>query len=198
MRVDEAIKELNNSKNRKFKQTYDLIVSLKNIDLKKPENRITKELVLPHGRGKDISVCVIGEKGDLAKADLERLGKDKKEARKIAKKYDFFLAEAPLMVVVGKTIGKYLGPKGKMPKPIPPSANKTVFVEQAKKSIRIKIRDTPVIHTVVGYENMDEKQIEENVKFVLDNLIKTLPKGRPQIRDIYLKLTMSKPVKMEY
>jgi large subunit ribosomal protein L1 len=191
MKIEEAINQLKGSK-RNFVQTYDLIINLKNIDMKKPENNFSKEVQLPHGTGKEISVCVIsenikeGENYDvLRKSDIENI--DKKEAKKIARKYDFFLCEAPLMVLVGKNLGRYLGPKGKMPKPIPPNAGPSLInplVEIAKKSVRIVAKGSPTIHTFVGKE-------------VIEEVEKTLPKGRSQIKSVLLKLTMSKPVKID-
>ncbi|OYT58081.1 MAG: 50S ribosomal protein L1 [Candidatus Aenigmarchaeota archaeon ex4484_14] len=198
MQIQEAIKHLReNSKKRGFPQTVDLIINLKNINLKDPANKINKEFVLPHGRGKDVSVCVIGEKEEINKDMLGELAKDKKRAKKIIDSYDFFLCEAPLMPIVGKTIGRFLGPRGKMPKPIPPNADKTKFVELAKKSVRIRVKDSPVIHTVVGTENMSDDELKDNIEFLVRKIQETLPKGRAQIKDILLKLTMSKPIKIE-
>ena len=204
MKIEEAINQLKGSK-RNFVQTYDLIINLKNIDMKKPENNFSKEVQLPHGTGKEISVCVIsenikeGENYDvLRKSDIENI--DKKEAKKIARKYDFFLCEAPLMVLVGKNLGRYLGPKGKMPKPIPPNAGPSLInplVEIAKKSVRIVAKGSPTIHTFVGKENMKDEEIKENIKKVIEEVEKTLPKGRSQIKSVLLKLTMSKPVKID-
>ena len=204
MKIEEAISQLKGSK-RNFVQTYDLIINLKNIDMKRPENNFSKEIQLPHGTGKEISVCVIsetvkeGENYDvLRKNDIE--GIDKKEAKNLVRKYDFFLCEAPLMVLVGKNLGRYLGPKGKMPKPIPPNANPSLInplVEIAKKSVRIVAKASPTIHTFVGKEGMSNEQIKENVEKVIEEVEKTLPKGRSQIKSVLLKLTMSKPIKID-
>jgi len=198
MQIQEAIKHLKeNSKKRGFPQTVDLIINLKNINLKDPANKINKEFVLPHGRGKDISVCVIGEKEEINKAVLEELVKDKKTAKKLIDNNDFFICEAPLMPIVGKTIGRFLGPRGKMPKPIPPNADKTKFIELAKKSIRIRVKDSPVIHTIVGVENMTDEELKDNIEFVINGVRAALPKGRAQMKNVLLKLTMSKPVEIE-
>ena len=145
----------------------------------------------------DIPLWIIGEKEEINKDMLGELAKDKKRAKKIIDSYDFFLCEAPLMPIVGKTIGRFLGPRGKMPKPIPPNADKTKFVELAKKSVRIRVKDSPVIHTVVGTENMSDDELKDNIEFLVRKIQETLPKGRAQIKDILLKLTMSKPIKIE-
>jgi len=197
MQIKDAIKQLKEQEKRKFSQTFDLIINLTNIDLKKPENKVNKELILPHGRGKEIRVGLITQK-DTPAAKLDELGKDKKAAKAFGKQFDFFLAEAPLMVAVGKNLGRYLAPKGKMPKPMPPGADPKRLIEDAKKSIRINVRESPTIHTIVGTEAMSDEQLFENVDFVLKNVEKILPKGRSQMKNALLKLTMSKPVKLEW
>jgi large subunit ribosomal protein L1 len=141
MRLDEAIKQLRESKKRKFSQTFDLIINLGNIDLKKPENKFSKNIILPHGRGKDIGVSIISDRiaNAITKIELEKMSKDK--IKELVDKHEFFICEAPLMPLVGKILGRYLGPKGKMPTILPPGADPKKLVEDAKKSVRIKVRD---------------------------------------------------------
>ncbi|MDI6721864.1 MAG: 50S ribosomal protein L1, partial [Candidatus Aenigmarchaeota archaeon] len=117
--IEESIKYLrDNSQKRGFDQTFDLIASLRNIDLKKPENKFSKDIALPHGRGNDVEVGIISNSipGALKKEDVENLANDKAAMKKVLRKYEFFVCEAPLMPLVGKTLGRFLGPKGKMPK----------------------------------------------------------------------------------
>jgi large subunit ribosomal protein L1 len=196
--ISDAIKYLReDSKKREFKQSFDLVINLKNIDLKKPENKFSKDIILPHGRGKDITVCVISDsiKDAVRKDYIESVSRDKKEAKRFVKNYDFFVCEAPLMPIVGKILGRYMAPVGKMPKPFPSGGNSSSIIEDAKKSVRIKLRDTPVIHAYVGSESMEDSQIKENVEKIINETKKSIP-PKAQIRNIYLKLTMSKPVKL--
>ena len=197
MKIDEALQHLSGSPKRGFVQSYDLVVTLKNIDLKKPENKFSKDVVLPNGRGKDVNVCIISDRieGALTKTDVETI--DKKRIRELTKKYEFFLCEAPLMPLVGKILGKYLGPKGKMPKLLPPNTDPASLVAEAKKSVRVRVRDSPVIQIIVGTESMPQNQVKENVEKVLEEIKKTLPKGVSQIRMDMIKLTMNKPVKLD-
>ncbi len=128
--IDAIKKAKEQSKPRKFKQTVDLIINLKNVDLKKPENRFNSEIFLPGGRGKDVKIAAIVDslateaKGHvdliIRKEEIERLASKKKELKKIANEYDWFLGEATLMAQVGKSLGTVLGPRGKLPKPVPP------------------------------------------------------------------------------
>ncbi len=194
--LPEAIEQLKSSEKRKFSQSVDLVVNLANIDLKKPENKFSKEVVLPHGRGKEVKVAIISDaiKGGITKSDIESM--DKKEMKRMTRQYEFFLCEAPLMPLVGKVMGRYLGPKGKMPKLLPPGRNPESAVNEAKNSVRIKVRDLPVVHVYVGSENMQSKQIEENALHVINEVKKSLP-AKSRIKNVYIKLTMSKPVKID-
>jgi large subunit ribosomal protein L1 len=200
MKTEDAIQELSKLEKRKFAQTYDLIVNLRNIDIKKPENRISKEILLPHGRGKPVSILVMSEQTGFGKNHLEALAANKKEVKKMVHDYDFFLGTADLMPLIGKFIGRYLAPVGKMPQPLPPNASKEVIeaiVKRKEKTIRMRIKNMPVFQMTVGSESMKPEEIKENVDHVLHEVINTLPKGRAQIKSIELKLTMSKPFKLD-
>jgi len=195
-KIDEAISEISERK-RKFVQNFDLLVNLKNIDLKKPENKFSKNIILPYGKGKDVEIAVISDSVPNAvnKKDIENLGKDKSKLREFIKKYEFFLCEAPLMPLVGKVLGRYLGPKGKMPIILPPGKDPDQMTEELKNSVRISIRDSPTIHVSVGREDMNPNNVKENIERVLEEIKKSLP-PKVQIKNVYLKLTMSNPVRI--
>jgi len=195
MNIDEAIKQLREAKKREFNQSIDLVVNLKNIDLKRPENKFAKRVVLPNGRGKEVAVCIIGEKGDIGKADIESFERDKKAAKKFAKKYEFYLCEAPLMPLVGKVLGRYLAPKGKMPEILLPGRSPEAMVNELKKSIRLRLRDAPTIQTIVGNEAMNDNEIKENAERALEEIKKALPQ-KVGIKNAYIKTTMGKPLKI--
>jgi large subunit ribosomal protein L1 len=194
--IEEAIREVSQKK-RKFVQGFDLIINLKGIDLKKPENKFSKNMALPYSRGKDIAVAVISDSipDALTKKDIEGLGKDRTKAKDIIKKYEFFLCEAPLMPLVGKVLGRYLGPKGKMPVILPPGADPDKMIKELKKSVRVGIRDSPTIHVPVGREDVDPAHVKGNIEKVIEEVKKSLP-AKVQIKNIYLKLTMSRPVRI--
>ncbi len=197
MKIDEAIKKTREGEKRKFSQTFDLIVNIRNIDLKKPENKFSKDVILPHGRGKDVNVCVISDNitGATNKTDVENFSKSKSSAKQFTKKYDFFVCEAPLMPLVGKILGRYLGPKGKMPRLLLPGKDPKSIVEETKKSVRINLRDIPTIQIPIGREDMQDGQIKENVEKVLEEVKKSLP-AKSQIKNAYIKMTMGKPVRI--
>jgi large subunit ribosomal protein L1 len=207
--VKRAIEEAKkNSKKRKFTQGLDLTINLKELDMTKPENRIDEELVLPNGSGKEIKVGVIAD-GELAmqaksvadiiigKARLEEMAKKKKDAKKIANDIDFFVAQIDLMPLVGKTLGPVLGPRGKMPKPVPPNAPVQTIIEKLKKTIKIKTKDQPVIKVLVGSEEMDSKKLTENINTIMMFLERKLERGQNNMKSIYIKTTMGQSVKLE-
>ena len=189
------------SKKRNFPQTFDLLINLKEIDLKKPESKINDEVSLPHGKGNDSVVAIFSDaqKVEGAKvytsADVEQFSKNKRLARNVAKDSDFIYAEPKLMSLVGKTFGQFLGPKGKIPKVL--AGDPKVLVKVLSHGVRVRIKDAPVIQVPVGKESMSDEQIAENVEEVLKHLQTRLPKGKTNIGEVLLKLTMSKPVKVE-
>ncbi len=192
-----------------FTHSVELIVKLREIDLKKPENRLNESVELPNSLDKETKICVIAG-GDLAtraragqadlvmgREDLDKLGKDKKATRKIASEYDFFIAEAPLMPLVGKTIGPILGPKGKMPTPVPPTAPIDQIVQSHRKLVRIRVREQPVVQCRIGTEKMPDEKIAENAQAVFSRIEAKLERGAKNIRQVLVKTTMGEPVKIQ-
>jgi large subunit ribosomal protein L1 len=207
-KIIDAVKKARDSKKRNFKQSFDLAINLKNIDLKKPENRIKTEIRLPHGLGKETKVGVVAdillsqtnniENIIVIKKDqLEGFGKNKKEAKKIARQCLSFIAEAPLMPLVGRFLGPVLAPRNLMPMPIPPNADLKSIVDQRRNIIKIQLKESPTIHLAVGTEDMDDQKISENVDVIIKNILSKLPKGKEQVKNYIIKLTMSKPVKFK-
>ncbi|MBI1978556.1 MAG: 50S ribosomal protein L1 [Candidatus Aenigmarchaeota archaeon] len=199
--IEKTITELKKSDKKNFVQSVDLVVSLKGIDLKKPESKFSEDLVLPHGREKDATVVVFSDNlkdlgcDILSSADIQRIAGDKREAKNIAGNTDFFLSEPPLMPLIGKVLGQTLAPRGKMPKLI--TGDPAKLVENYKRSVRIGVKNSPVIQCFVGKENMDTGKTAENVEAVIKFLETKLPRGRQNIGKVLLKLTMGKPVKIE-
>jgi len=204
----ERIKEAKEkSKKRRFKQTWDFSINLKGIDLKKPENRFSVDFALPEGRGKDTKVVIFADSlasearkiADLVitKEQIESFAKNKKKVKEIANKYDWFFGEAPLMPLIAKAFGTILGPRGKIPKPIPPKANLESLVQAARKMVRVSLKGSPVIHVPVGTEDMPEEKIAANIQAVYNFAKEKLPKGRTNIKSTQIKLTMGKPVKLK-
>jgi len=203
MTILEKIKELKEkSKKRNFTQRYDLIINLKDIDLKKSENKINEIFILPKGTGKESSITLFSDSTAkiegckiIKESEIEGLSTNKKRLSELINETQFFFAEPKLMPIVGKHLGKFLAPRGLMPKPLVGDVEKTI--KDSSKGVKIFVDKQPLIHTIVGSENMDDKDVEENIKELLNYLKKRLPRGKNNIKDVCLKLTMSHPVKIE-
>lgn len=194
-------KALESAKKRNFTETVELAINLKDVDLSIPKNRIQEDIILPAGRGKKVSVCVIGG-GELAlKAknvadrvispeELGTIADDKKQAKKIANATDYFIAEAPLMAVVGKRLGIVLGPRGKMPKPIPPGVDPSGMIDSLRKSVTVRTKDRKTFHVPVGTVEMDAELIADNIEMVIKRVALHLEKGKMNIQSAYVKTSM--------
>lgn len=207
--ITKALSEVRaRTEKRKFNQSIELAVKLREIDFKKPESRINENLELPMPTSKDVKVCVVAG-GDLAtrakaagadlvigREDLDKMGKEKKQARKIAQNYDFFVAEAPLMPLVGKTLGQILGPRGKMPTPVPPTAPIDDIIKRNRRNVRLKMKDQAVVQVKVGTEEMPDEALVQNIQTVISRLEAKLEKGPKNIRSMALKASMGPPVKI--
>jgi large subunit ribosomal protein L1 len=197
------------SEKRKFTQSIELVLNLKEIDMKSSEGKIQEIIELPYSLEKPNKICVIGS-GELSlkarranadlvieKAELDGLAGKKRELRKIANQYDFFIAEAPLMPLVGRVLGPVLGPRGKMPMPVPPAADIASLMEKHRKTIVLRMRNQPIIQCRVGIESMKDEEIAENVQTVLRVVEGKLKKGMKNIKFAYLKTSMGAPVKIK-
>jgi len=204
-----AVEEMKkNSPKRKFKQAIELVIRLKDIDLKKQESKISETIVLPNPLEKPVKVCFIAT-GDLAvrakkggadlvlgRDELDALGREKKEARKVARGYDQFVSEAPLMPLVGKTLGPVLGPRGKMPVPVPPNVVVEDVLARQRRTVRVRVRDQPVIQCRVGTEDMASEKIVENVQAVVTAIEGKLERGLGNVGSIIVKAAMGSPIKV--
>jgi large subunit ribosomal protein L1 len=200
----EKILEESKKLNRKFKQNIDIVVNLKNIDLSNPKNRVDEEIVLPHGRGNEAKVALFAS-GELAvkskknvdflikPEEIEDLSKNKKKFKKITDEHDFFIAEAPLMPTIGKTLGTVLGPRGKMPKPVPPHADVSGMVKNLRNTIKLRSKSNKTFHTIAGNAEMSKEHLAENVDTIIKRLENALERGRINIGSIYIKTTMGSP-----
>lgn len=201
-KIKEAIKSaLEKSKKRNFKQSVDVAINLRDVDMNNPKNRIDEEVILPHGRGKPAKVALFagGELAVKAKGivdliirpeEIDDLANDKKKMKQIADEYDFFIAEAPLMPIIGKKLGVILGPRGKMPKPVPPTVDIKPIVENLRKSVKVRSKSSLTFHTTIGTEDMDLDKLAENLKTLVKRIEEKLEKGMQNIKSIYVKTTM--------
>lgn len=203
MKLQEALQELSKEKKRNFEQSIDLIVNLKGIDLKR--DNINVLFNLPH-KIKEKKVCAfLTKKSPLVKTITQpefQFYKDKKELKNLVKEYDFFISAAKLMPSVATTFGKVLGPTGKMPSPqlgvLMQEDDNAIKQLLAKIDNAVKIRaKEPSFKLSIGKTNMPQEQIMENIKTSYESIVAALPNKRENVRSVMIKLTMSKPIKVE-
>jgi large subunit ribosomal protein L1 len=207
--VDAVKQAKEQSGGKKFNQTVDLILNIKEVDMKSPEGKIQAVIELPHATTKPNKVLVVAS-GELAmkarqsnadkvieRGDLEALAGKKKELRKLANDYDVFISEAPMMAMVGKTLGPVLGPRGKMPIPVPPNADIIELLKKHRKTVVVRMRAQPIIQVSVGSEAMSEDDLFDNVQAVLRFLEGKLKRGLKNVKNVYIKTSMGLPVKIK-
>jgi large subunit ribosomal protein L1 len=192
---------------RKFPESVEVSINLKDLDLTVPKNRIEEEVPLPNGRGRNVKVGVIGTPELLQKvqavadvrlnpAQLDDLMKDKKAAKKMVADVDFFLAEAPLMPTIGRRLGVVLGPRGKMPRPVPPGTDPTNLINALKRSIRVRSKGNRTFHAAVGTRSMPPEKIAQNVDALLGRVVGKLERGRNNVESVYVKTSMGPAVRL--
>ncbi len=202
----EMVKEAKTAtKQRKFKQSIELIINFKDIDVKK--GFALNEVVQLPKTSSPATVCVMatgdmGQKARQANADavvgteeLDKFATNKRESRKFINKYDFFLADTQVMPIVGKTLGQLLGPRGKMPTPVPFNAPIESFLQRFRSSIKIRTRASLSLSCKIGDESMEDTDLATNAHAILSAVEKKLPNGEKNMKRIMIKTTMGKPIK---
>ena len=200
--IDAVKTAIEKAPERKFSESVDITVNLKNIDMAQPKNRIDETILLPHGTGKTVGIAVLG-KGDITTQareagvdliigpeEIERLGGEPREARQVAGRYRFFLADTGVMPQVGRFLGPRLGPRGRMPTPIPGGTDISPMVERLRKSVKVRTKDKKTFHVKVGSTQMPPEQIAENIDAVLKKIEGVLEQGSMNIRSVFVKTTM--------
>ena len=195
------------STKRKFTQSAELTLVLKDIDVKKGFN-LNEVVALPHKPSKEPTICVIAT-GDIGSKvrkagvdrvmepqELDRLGTNKREARKIVRSYDFFLSDTAQMATVGRSLGQFPGPKGKMPTPLPYGAPVEAIANRFRSSVRVKAKSQLNLSAKIGDEKMDDSQLAENANAVISAVEKKLPQGDKNIKNAMVKFTMGKNAKL--
>jgi large subunit ribosomal protein L1 len=191
---------------RKFKQSVEMYIILKDIDVKKGF-ALNDTIQLPKKLSSPTTVCVMaggdmGLKAKSANADrvlsgeeLSEIAANKRQARKFINNYDFFLADTQLMTTVGKVLGQLLGPRGKMPVPVPFNAPIDAILDRFRSSIRIKVKNSLSISCKIGDESMSDEDLAANAHAILAAVEKKLPSGDRNIRRVMVKTSMGKPIK---
>jgi len=203
---------------RKFDESIDLIINLKDLNLNDPKQRIDKEILLPNNTitSDKPNVCIIASDEILLVArnlGLETIDNDglvqlnneeKKVKKKFVKKYDFFIVEDKMMPSVARYLARFLGPLGKMPKPFPSGygivsspEDLRIAIERYLKIIRIQLKKQLLIQVKIGKKSMEEDEVFENLKAVVDYIADQMPHRYNNIKSMFLKTTMGHPIKVD-
>ncbi len=190
---------------RKFTQSVDLAINFRDVDFKKPENRINVDVILPHPSAQaKIAVFADGQLALDAKnagADLVVAGADiPSYAADTAKRESLgaysILASPQLMATVGKSLGQFLSARGKLPKPILPNANLKDLITRTRSTITVRSKGKylPVVHCGVGKETQSTDELSENILAVFEGVERKIPES--QIASAYVKTTMGASAKL--
>lgn len=207
--IENAVKKVRESKKRKFVESVEILVSLRDVNLKDPSQRFNLETKVPHPLKTKINLALFAE-GDLAvkaeaednitvinKDRMEQLSKEIKRAKALADSNDFFLADRQFMPLVGRFFGKVLGPRGKMPKPVMPNVDIGALQDEYSRTIRLRVRENPCINARVATLDNTDEEIVENIHSALTSIQTKLPRGNQQIRKVYIKSTMGPSILLE-
>ncbi|AUX07949.1 50S ribosomal protein L1 [Halalkaliarchaeum desulfuricum] len=206
--IEQAVtRALEEAPPREFRETVDLAINLRDLDLNDPSNRVDESVVLPAGTGQDTTIVVFAEGETAVRArevadqvldsdDLEDLGDDDDAAKDLADDTDFFVAEANLMQDIGRYLGTVLGPRGKMPTPLQPDDDVVETVNRMKNTVQLRSRDRRTFHTRVGAADMSAEEIADNIDVIVRRLEADLEKGPLNIDSVYVKTTMGPSVEV--
>jgi len=196
--IQKSMKTKSKSTQRKFKQSVELSMNFKEIDLESTEYKLNLNIYLPKGRGKDVKIGVFAD-GDmnvrakkvsdcvLSKAEIEEYSRNKRKMRKVSTDCYAFIAQPDLMPLIGRTWGVVLGPRGKMPQPVPDTADLNTVVNRMKNTVRIRSKKNPTIQVPVGVEDMSPDDLADNISAVLDAVERIIQKKR------FNQLTLRQP-----
>ena len=201
-KINQAIKDaIANAPERKFVESVDISFTIRDVDLKNPNNRIKEEVRLPSGRGKEMKIAMFaaGEAATKAKSagitvftpqEIEDFGSKKGKAKKMANSFDFFLSEVPHMGLVGRYLGVVLGPRGKMPRPVPPTLDPSIIATGLQSTVVVKSGDKMTFHVAIGTAKQSQEELSANAMEIYNRVISKLERGIGNIRSLYIKTSM--------
>nr|GMC79546.1 60S ribosomal protein L10a-like [Ipomoea batatas] len=188
-------------KNRKFTETIELQIGLKNYDPQK-DKRFSGSVKLPHIPRPKMKICMLGDAQHVEEAEkigmeymdvegLKKLNKNKKLVKKLAKKYHAFLASEAVI----KQIPRLLGP-GKFPTLVTHQESLENKSNETKAMVKFQLKKVLCMGVAVGNVAMEEKQVFQNVQMSVNFLVSLLKKNWQNVRCLYLKTTMGRTVRI--
>ncbi|TVU10573.1 hypothetical protein EJB05_44154 [Eragrostis curvula] len=206
-------------KNRKFTETVELQIGLKNYDPQK-DKRFSGSVKLPHIPRPKMKVCMLGDAQHVEEAEkmgldymdveaLKKMNKNKKLVKKLAKKYHAFLASEAIIKQIPRLLGPGLNKAGKcafvillcrviarhskFPTLVTHQESLESKVNETKATVKFQLKKVLCMGVAVGNLSMEEKQIQQNIQMSVNFLVSLLKKNWQNVRCLYIKSTMGKP-----
>merc|ERR1712112_536353 len=198
--IDNVLKHANETKKRRFTESIELQICLKNYDPQK-DKRFAGTVKLRHTPKPKMKVCILGDQVhcDQAQAnnlpcmnqdDLKKLNKDKKLVKKLAKRYDAFLASESLIKLIPRILGPGLNKAGKFPAPVVHGDSLMGRIEETKSTVKFQMRKVLCLAVCIGHVNMDQEELYQNITLAINFLVSLLKKNWQNVRALYIKSTM--------
>merc|ERR1712242_146111 len=201
-----AVLKGSTEKKRNFLETIELQITLKNYDPQK-DKRFSGTVKLPNIPRPKQKICVIGDaahndeaegKGvpHMSADDLKKLNKDKKEVKKLAKKYDAFLASESLIKQIPRLLGPGLNKAGKFPALLTHNDRMEDKVLDLKSTIKFQMKKVLCLNVAVGNVGMTEDELVFNIHLSINFLVSLLKKHWQNVRSLYIKSTMGPAIRL--
>ena len=201
--IEQAVEE---AQDRNFTESVDLVFNFRDLDLSDPNNRFNEDIKLPYQADEDITVAVIGDsiKNDAENAD-EKIGEQELEdnyfdepsnAKDLAERHTFLLAEAPLMPKIGSQLGQVLGPRNMMPDPVQPGEDPSDDIEDLRNTVTLRLGQEPLMQVKIGNEEQDLDNVAMNADTIYEFVSEQLPKGDNNLKSVLVKTTMGPTVEV--
>jgi large subunit ribosomal protein L10Ae len=191
---------------RNFPETVELQIMLKNYDPSK-DKRFSGSVRLPFVARPRLNICVLGDEShcDEAKNNdlpfmnveaLKKMKKNKKLVKKLAKKYDGFVASATLIKQIPRILGPGLNKAGKFPTAVTHDESLSAKVEEIRGTIKFQMKKVLTLGVAVGHVNMDEEDLVKNVAQSVNFLVSLLKKNWQNVRSLNIKSSMGPPQRL--
>jgi len=193
----------NKAAHKKFTETIELQIGLKNYDPQK-DKRFSGQVKLPNVTKKNFNVCVLGDAQHIDEAKkigveymdieaLKKLNKNKKLVKKLSKKYDAFLSSETIIRQIPRLLGPGLNKAGKFPTLLTHNESMATKVQELKSTIKFQLKKVLCMGTPVGNVELTPEQLLTNITISINFLVSLLKKNWQNVRVLYIKSTHGKP-----
>ncbi|BGP29493.1 60S ribosomal protein L10A [Rhodotorula toruloides] len=204
--IAQILTESSGEKKRNFVETIELQIGLKNYDPQR-DKRFSGTIKLPHVPRPRMSICILADAADIDRAklieleymsvdDLKKLNKNKKLVKKLAKKYDAFLASEVLIKQIPRLLGPGLSKAGKFPTPVSHAEDLGNKVTDVRSTLKFQLKKVLCLGVAVGHVEMDQEQILANTMLAVNFLVSLLKKHWQNVKSLNLKSSMGKPQRL--